>query len=247
MALLIVFLIMAVSLGVGQGWQQLQAGDWAVFGRLFAGFGFFLLIAFAAVIALVAGQANMQARASAGDKTSTEDFIWGARHFYWRFLGGYLLLAVVSGIFSLIFFGGVFRQLFVFIQANPDFDPNAVIPWLLQTVPTALIGFLAFLLGGLFISMWAKLVVADDIGTIPAMLGSLRVVASKFGSFLVFGIISWVVSLVITRIGQGNGLLSLATTVLNLIWTSYYSLTLFIFYRHITNSNPPQPPVTTQA
>lgn len=245
-ALVIVFLVLVIGSGAGQGLQRLQAGDLNAYLGLFKAFGVFAVIAFLSMMALVAGQSYLQAEASAGKQVTTQDFGVGVRRYYWRVLGGNVLVAAVSVVFTVIFFGGMLRDWWQYaLQQGATGEAGSILPWIFHTMPMALAGFLLLAVAGLFISMWTKLLLVDDIGTIPAMLGSVRLVASKFGTFLLLAIISWAATLVIQRIGEGQVVFSLLMTVVNLIWTAYYQLTLFTYYRHLSGAglNPPENPV----
>lgn len=234
LALIILVAVMLISSGLTLELAQVENMDWAAFAGMFRAMLFVVLLSFFTMMAIVAGQAGMYARASAGERATTNDFFAGVRRFYWRFLGGSLLLSLLGIIFAVIFFGGLLEQLFFHIQSDPTFSASGLLFAALRTAPLAIAGFLVFLVAGLLLSLWSKIMVIDDKGAVPAILESPRFVARNLGPVLAMGVISWLVTLVIQSIadnGSGAGLLS---TLLSLVWAAYYQLVLFVFYRRIS-------------
>ncbi len=234
LALLILFVVVVIGSGLTPELAQAENIHWAAFSGLFRTMLVVGLAAFVAMMAIMAGQAGMYARASGGERATTDDFFGGIRRFYWRFLGGSLLLSLIGIIFGVIFFGSLFGQLFFYLQSNPTYSFSGLLLGALNTAPQAIVGFLLFLVAGLLLSLWTKMVVIDDKGAVPAILESPRLVARNFGPVLVLGVISWLVTTIIQSIADNGGLSSLLSTGLSLVWTAYYQLVLFVFYRHIT-------------
>lgn len=234
LALLILLVAVVIGSGLAPELAEAENMNWAAFSGLFRSMLLVGVAAFFAMMAIVAGQAGMYAQASAGERATTDDFFGGIRRFYWRFLGGSLLLSLVGLVFGVIFFSSLFTQLFFYLQSNPTYSFPGLLLGALSTAPQAIFGFLLFLVAGLLLSLWSKIMVVDDKGAIPAILESPRLVAKNFGPVLVFGVISWLVTTVVQSIVDNGGLSSLLSTAFNLTWAAYYQLVLFVFYRHIS-------------
>ncbi len=203
--------------------------------RLMAGAGVIGFLGMLVGVAYSAGQANMLGAASAGETVSTGHFMEGVRKYYWRILGGSLILAVLGIIVGVIFFGGIVNQLgFIMMQLGNSADPTSVLPFLVRSLPLAALGFLVFSIAGFFIGMWTKIVVVDDEGTISAMIRSLNVVWSNIGPFLILAVINIIVGGLLSRLGGDNGMARLLLTFVQVIWTGYFQLVLFVLYRKIS-------------
>jgi hypothetical protein len=247
LALLLIMIVVGMALSSG-GLRHLSDLDrlyWSEAVLLIRRFAFLAVLVFLAAMAVLAGQANMYACASAGEPATIGHFFDGIRRMYWRFLGGNLLLAAAGFVFTVIFFGGLMQQLWFHLQSNPRLDMGALFAWALSTAPLAIAGWVLFLVAGILLSMWTKLVAIEDLSATSAILGSVRLVVAQLGPFLALSVISWLASRMLQGFGDSGGLASLLTSLAEVIWATYYQLVLFIFYRKITGTPSEQPPETT--
>lgn len=249
MALVFVILFVLFGLTVfgfgGLDRLSIESQIWNMAPRLVAGAGVLGFLGILVGVAYSAGQANMLGAAAAGETVSTGHFVEGIRKYYWRFLGGSLLLAILGIILSVIFFGGLVHQLgFILLQIGNGADPTSILPFLVRTLPLASIGFLLFAVARFFVGMWTKIVVVDDEATLPAMISSPNLVWSNLGTFLLLSILNIIVSAVLTRLGGDSGMARLLISVVQVIWTGFFQLVLFVLYRKIRGidrSGQPQP------
>ncbi len=241
MMLAIVLVGMVLGTGLPANLSDLDRLEWSQAGGLIRTFSIFGVLAFLAVTAVIAGQSNMYAQASGGEQATTDQFFDGIRRMFWRFVGGNLLLTAGGFIFAVIFFGRLLQPLLFHLQSGTGLGMSDLLTWAISTTPSAIAGWVFFLIAGVLLSMWTKLIAVDDLGSVAAIVGSVRLVFSRLGPFLGLSVIGWLASGVIQRISDSGGAALLVSTVLSMIWSTYHQLVLFVFYRRITSAPPTQP------
>ncbi len=224
--------------------------DWVGTGQLGGSLAITLLfvpLVLIVAVAVAAGQAEMFRGAAADEVVKLSYFTIGMRRFFWRFLGAFLIMGLISVIIVVIFMGSALAQMSYFGTQLITGYNNSLIQLLYQInqfAPSATFGTLLLIIINFLLGAWVMYVVVDDEDIIPAYVNSFRLITGNMGPFFLLALLNVFVQLFLQEINRGDIiLLSLITSI---IWSSYFQLARFSLFYQLRRL-PTPPPVERAA